>query len=425
MSIIKDSFFLSELFLSDLPFLEFQGEVLSFKTAWNLSQNCCLPEVRKKEIIGVICQNHPKTLFVIIKLLSLGAIPALISPKATPFEIKELSAGKIMDPLNISTLENLEKEELISLEDISLICFTSGSTGKPKAVPLSFKNIFYSALGTNEFYSLNTSDRYLLTLPLNHVAGIMPIFRSLLGKFLCIFPEKGINYGVYRPTVLSLVPTQLLRLAQEKFLKSCKAILVGGDKFPPEKLHLISNIPFSLTYGMTETCAQVAASIPHQIEMRILPYRKVKISNNGHICVGGKTLFNGYLNEKTYFDPGGYFQTSDLGQLKESNLEVFHRKDEIFIRGGENISPEEIESVIYQLESIQKAKVIPIKDDFYGAIPILFFQSFEDLDEKSLRGYLSQYLPSFKIPHRFIKVPPGDDFKWKKSILLNLLEDKK
>jgi o-succinylbenzoate---CoA ligase len=422
MSIIRDSFFLSEFFLSELPFLEFQDEKISFKQFWNLTQNFYLPELDKKEVVGVICQNHPKTLFVIFKLLSLGAIPALISPKATSFEIKNLIAGKIIDPLNITTFSNLEKEGLISLEDIALICFTSGSTGKPKAVPLSFKNIFYSALGTNEFYSLNNSDRYLLTLPLNHVGGIMPVFRSLLAQFSCIFPDKGISFGKYSPSILSLVPTQIFRLAQEEFLKSCKVILVGGDKFPKEKLHMIKHLPVSLTYGMTETCAQVAASVPFETKMKVLPYRKAKISDKGVILVSGETLFTGYLNEKTPIDSDGYFITSDLGELKENSLEVFNRTDDIFIKGGENISSSEIESAALKYDLILSAKIIPVKDDVYGSIPILFYKSKELLQENVLKEHILKYLPSFKIPHRFIQVPNSDDFKWQKSSLLSLME---
>lgn len=402
--------------------MELQDERFSFKQVWNLSQNCYLPEVENKEVVGVICQNHPKTILVIFKLLSLGAIPALISPKATPFEIKELIAGKIIDPLNISTVPNLKNEVLISLEDIALICFTSGSTGKPKAVPLSFRNIFYSALGTNEFYHLDNSDRYLLTLPLNHVGGIMPIFRSLLAQFSCIFPEKGISLGKFSPTILSLVPTQLFRLAKEKFLKSCKVILVGGDKFPPEKFPLVEQLPVSLTYGMTETCAQVVASAPFETKMKVLPFRKVKISDKGIILIKGETLFSGYLNEKTHFDHEGYFISSDIGELKDNSLEVFNRNDDIFIRGGENISASEIESAALKFEAILYAKIIPKKDDEYGYIPILFYESKELLQEKALREHFLKYLPSFKIPHRFIQVPNSQDFKWQKSKLLSLME---
>lgn len=422
---MKNSFYLSDFFLSDLPFFEFQKKNLSFKQTWELSQKCSLPKVENKEVVGVICQNHPQTLLVIFKLLSIGAIPALISPKSTTFEIKNLSIKKIIDPLDLPPPTDLNQLSLISLDDIALICFTSGSTGRPKAVPLTFKNIFYSAMGTNEFYSLNKSDRYLLTLQLNHVGGIMPVFRSLLIQCCCVFPEKNKSFSEYYPSVLSLVPTQLFRLIHEDFLKSCKAILIGGDKFPQEKFHLIKDLPVSLTYGMTETCAQIAASIPFETEMKILPYRKVKISKDGLILVGGEILFNGYLNDETKWDSEGYFQTSDLGELKENTLKVFHRQDDIFIRGGENISATEIESAINKLDSIEKAKVIPLKDDLYGEVPILFFQSKDNQDEKTLREHLSQFLPPFKIPHRFIKVPYGEDFKWQKSKLLNLLEDKK
>ncbi len=422
---METSFYLSDYFLSDLPFLEFQGEAFSYKRFWGLCNKCDIPTVEKKEVVGVICQNHPQTLFVIFKLLSKGAIPALISPKSTTFEINNLSIKKIIDPLELpsSYLEN--HQSLIFLEDIALICFTSGSTGKPKTVPLTFKNIFYSAMGSNEFYSFNKSDRFLLTLPLNHVGGIMPIFRSLLIQSSCIFPEKNISFDKYHPSVLSLVPTQLFRLAQEEFLKSTKVILVGGDKFPLEKRSLVEHLPVSLTYGMTETCAQVAASIPYETKMKVLPYREVKISKKGEILVKGKTLFPGYLNEKTQFDHAGYFVTSDIGELKEGYLEVYNRKDDIFIRGGENISAAEIESAVLKLDYIEKAKIIPIKDEVYGEIPALFFQTKENHQDKILREHLSQYLPSYKIPHRFIKVPYQEDFKWQKSRLLNLLEDEK
>jgi O-succinylbenzoic acid--CoA ligase len=250
----------------------------------------------------------------------------------------------------------------------------------------------------------------------------MIIIRSILAKCLCVFPENEIPLKNYNPTMLSLVPTQLLRLKDEEFLKTAKAILVGGNALLKSLTPKIKELPISLTYGMTESAAQVAASKPFTEEMEILPGREIKISKEGNILIKGG--MGKYLNQSEILDNDGFFQTSDKGAIVDGHLKVFGRDDKIFIRGGENISPQEIEDFTLNIPDISFSKVIPVKDEKYGQIPVLFYCAKRNIAAEEFNQYLKINLAPYKIPHNFIKVPENVDLKWNERELMSLYEAK-
>ncbi|MFI5391750.1 MAG: AMP-binding protein, partial [Bacteriovoracales bacterium] len=344
----------------------------------------------------------------IISLWLVGATPFLISKKDPESEIsrKIIQVGTFLESSKVPRI----------------IFFTSGSQGNPKPILHTLENLIKSAQASVDFYGINSTDRYLVTLPLNHVGGLMIIIRSILAKCLCIFPENEIPFKNYNPTMLSLVPTQLLKLKDEEFLKNAKAILVGGNAFLKSLTPKIKELPISLTYGMTESAAQVAASKTFTEEMEILPGREIKISKEGNILIKGG--MGKYLNQSEELNNEGFFQTSDKGIIVEGHLKVFGRDDKIFIRGGENISPQEIEDFILEIPDISFAKVIPVKDENYGQIPVLFYGASRDITAEEFNQYLKVNLAPFKIPQNFIKVPENSELKWNERDLMSLYETK-
>lgn len=138
-----------------------------------------------------------------------------------------------------------------------------------------------------------------------------------------------------------------------------------------------------------------------------LPYRELKVGKDGEILVRGKTLFKGYLKGDGTFDlpldKEGYFETRDLGTYSpKTGLQVWGRKDRLFISGGENIHPEEIEKLLGNIEGIIRAEVVPTPDDEYGFRPKAYIESEKGYNDDELREYLSTFLPKFKVPVSFV-----------------------
>jgi O-succinylbenzoic acid--CoA ligase len=136
---------------------------------------------------------------------------------------------------------------------------------------------------------------------------------------------------------------------------------------------------------------------------RVLPNREVSISGEGEILVRGETLFAGYVEGERIdysLDMDGWFHTRDLGELDENGyLRIRGRMDNLFISGGENVQPEEIEESLCRLEGIDEAVVVPVPDEEFGARPVAFVRM--DGEVRDLSRELEPVLPRFEIPISF------------------------
>ncbi|MFQ5571910.1 MAG: o-succinylbenzoate--CoA ligase, partial [Rhodothermales bacterium] len=312
----------------------------------------------------------------------------------------------------------------IALGQPATVVFTSGSSGRARAALHTFGNHFYSARGSNENIALRSGDRWLLALPLYHVGGLGIVFRCLLAGATLVVPEPEESTGEavsrYGISHLSLVATQLGRLLREGLPRdpgAMKAVLLGGSAIPPSltrEAHA-RGWPIHTSYGMTETASQVATTPPGAsladlgTSGRVLRYRRIKVED-GEILVKGKTLFQGYVEGDTRHpscDSEGWFHTGDLGTLSTDGfLRVYGRKDNMFISGGENIHPEEIERALCMLDGVRQAIVVPIADATFGHRPVAFVQTSGEapvLEELAL--HLAPVLPRFKIPTTFYAWP--------------------
>ncbi len=314
----------------------------------------------------------------------------------------------------------------IALDHPATILFTSGSTGEPKPAVLSYGNHYYSARGSNLNIRLASHDRWLLSLPLYHVGGLGIVYRCLLSGATIVIPESGQpieesqrHYGI---THLSLVATQLIRLLKvdhvpESFTQ-LKAILLGGGPLTDSALveALRRGWPVLPSYGLTEMGSQVTTVSPLTPPAQrmnagaVLKYRQLRINAGGEIEVRGETLFQGYLEKGELVparDADGWYATGDLGVLNEQGqLTVQGRKDFMFISGGENIQPEEIERALGRMPEIEQAVVVPVSDPEFGACPVAFVRyRHEPLDPAVVMARLSDGLPKYKIPKIYWPFP--------------------
>jgi o-succinylbenzoate---CoA ligase len=350
-------------------------------------------------------------------LLERAACSALISDDE---ELLRTAGANLLRPKPEDLLR--ESQQFAELADIPLgrpatIIFTSGSTGVPKAALHTFGNHYHSALGSNANIALMPGDRWLHSLPLYHVGGLSILFRCLLAGATVALPQQGTPPGEaiagFGATHVSLVSTQLLRLLREDADPGgLEAVLMGGGPIPASLVDeaVARGLPVHTSYGLTEMASQVTTTPPGvsleelRTAGRVLPHREVAISGSGEILVRGQTLFAGYVEGERLdrpLDAEGWFHTGDLGELDDNSyLRVRGRMDNLFVSGGENVQPEEIEEALCRLEGIVEVVVVPVPDEEFGARPVAFIRT-DDLEPGDLAHELEPVLPRFKIPISF------------------------
>lgn len=311
------------------------------------------------------------------------------------------------------------------------IVFTSGSTGVPKAALHTFENHWSSAVGANRNIPLRPGDRWLLSLPPWHVGGLAVIFRCLLGGAAIAIAGKdeplADALGALGATHVSLVATQLYRLLREErgraALCNLKAVLLGGGPAPAALIEEASRAgaPLVASYGSTEMSSQTTATRPGdpaealRTAGRPLGFRELSIAADGEILVRGRTLFRGYVDEtgvRSARDASGWFHTGDLGHLDaDGRLVVAGRRDTMFISGGENIHPEEIEREILRFPGVLETIVVPVPDAEFGARTAAFLRTVDGQapDTVALGRFLRLTLPGFKVPARYLAWPAIDE----------------
>ncbi len=432
------------------------------------------------EIVAIVSPNTPEMVMLLLGLLKAGIIaaplnyrfpehllgntinklqPSLIVTSDTHTSLKgNISIAELLDHDSsdsvlhaATTVPNNNKtdmaESMEAMHQPVTIIHTSASSGEAKAAIHSLANHWYSALGSNENISFSAGDCWLLSLPLYHIGGYSLLFRSLIsgGALAIDNPDESFGQSLHNfpLTHLSVVPTQLYRLLADKgstaLLRTMKAVLLGGSSAPKSLIEeaVLQHIPLYLSYGSTEMSSQIATS-PSPIQGvqensgKLLPWREIMASRDGELLVKGACLFQGYLREgkiEPQTDNNGWFHTSDIGTVTDDGtVTVTGRKDNMFIAGGENIHPEEIEKVLMTIDGILEALVVPVDDDEYGQRPVAFIKTLEENkpDDITLTTAMHSIAGKLKSPTHYCRVDewatlPGSqkiDRKWYKKLAL-------
>ncbi|MCK5004826.1 MAG: o-succinylbenzoate--CoA ligase [Candidatus Aminicenantes bacterium] len=398
--------------------------------------------------VGIISENSIQYIILIFALLRMGSLAVPINFRFRYPEIEEIISGIGIDlmisgifttELASSVIKNFDPED-VDTDKISdsryretefiakggTIILTSGSTGVPKGVLISAENHFFSAAGSNLNIDLKTGDKWLLTLPLYHVGGMAILFRAFLagatislpygkGKSICEEIEDGCI------THVSMVSTQLVEYVScleglNKTVPLVLKVILAGGSYIPEALILRAlslNVPVYKTYGLTEMSSQVTTT-DKKVSRKslstsgsLLKYRDLLIGTGNEILVRGKTLSRGYIFEGKFIpiktDEDGWFNTGDIGNIGESgDLFLSGRKDNMFISGGENVFPEEIESELLKIDNIVEAVIVSIEDEKYGNRPVAFISTGgKKISRNEIVKSLKIRLPGFKVPDRF------------------------
>jgi O-succinylbenzoic acid--CoA ligase len=305
------------------------------------------------------------------------------------------------------------------------IVFTSGSTGAPKGVYHPVAAHLANARGVVDHVGLRPGDRWLLSLPLYHVAGIGILMRCLQAGATVVVPPDAEELSwaqlrALRISHLSLVPTQLQRLLRQPgSAPSLRCVMLGGAGFSEELLAQAhaAGLPVLPSYGCSEMASTVTAACPGAPPAgataagAALAEREVRIDAAGEICVRGAPLFAGYIGETGLdlpLDEDGWFHTGDLGRLDAGGiLHVRGRRDNMFISGGENIQPETIERALIGAADVVNACVVPVPDAEFGHRPAAFVQMADGvaLDAAGLAAHITRTLPRFMVPDLILPWP--------------------
>lgn len=433
-----------------LTFAEFDRLVTSF--AHNF--------VEQKLCIGchaaILSSNNIEYVAALLALTRIGAISVPLNTRLHVVEMKrqlsQIDLSLVLtDEANRHTAEALHPRVVdigafaktaIQCGDLSnpidfepdqeaVVVFTSGSSGTAKGVRLSFGNLYYNALGSNHNIALAPGDTWLMSLPLFHVGGLGILFRCLLAgaqvfvsrRFDALETCSLIDVGAI--THLSLVPSMLSQLLRGRndraFAKSPKAILLGGAAVPEGLIHTIRalKLPVVVSYGLSEAASQVTATMlgdaPEKLSSsgKTLLYREIRIekepnSTIGEICVRGEVVCLGYTGEAILpLSSDMWFYTGDIGSIDDVGyLTVIGRKDGMFISGGENIFPEEIERLVAGIPGVAAAAVVAVDSVEWGKRPVLFIETAGSklVDERDIAEFLSSRLAKFKLPDKILIV---------------------
>jgi len=301
-------------------------------------------------------------------------------------------------------------------EEPALFIMTSGSTGSPKYAALSLSNLYYSALGVNEYFRLQPGQHWLLDLPLFHVGGLAILIRCFISGATVALKEETLQQEIIRrpPDFISLVSAQYNQLKDSsdclRALTGTRLFLGGSAISPTLISHIRSKaIRLYTSYGMTEMASTVAIRNEQDGRVSVLNYRQLKIEKD-ELLLKGRCLFLGYWRAGAIHpatDTAGWFHSGDLGKMTQQGPTVTGRIDNMFISGGENIQPEEIETVLRNLPGIMDALVFPIPDSRFGQRPACFiqFSGNKGMNRDTLCRTLEKRLPRFKIPVHFFKWP--------------------
>ncbi|NNE86942.1 MAG: AMP-binding protein [Silicimonas sp.] len=379
--------------------------------------------------------------------------PALAAAERFGLNILRLSfdAG---DPAGMFTLRGLAGDsegDAPGAEDVALILHTSGTTSRPKIVPLLQSNIAASARHIAQSLELSPADRCMNVMPLFHIHGLVAAVSATLAAGASVWCAPGFDALKFfgwmkeaKPTWYTAVPTmhqailsragrnaEVIAETPLRFLRSSSASL------PPQVFKALAetfNAPVIEGYGMTEAAHQMASNplppavqkpgsvgreagplvrIAHEIENRLM-------EGTGEIVISGPNVTPGYegndeANAKNFFeaDSKRWFRTGDQGAFDdEGYLRLTGRLKEIINRGGEKVSPLEVDEVLMDHADVRQCVAFAIPHpklgEEVGAAIVLAEGS--DATENDIRAFAAERMADFKVPRRVVimdEIPKG------------------
>jgi acyl-CoA synthetase (AMP-forming)/AMP-acid ligase II len=357
-------------------------------------------------------------------------------------------------------------------DDIAILLFTSGTTGAPKAAVLRHKHLVSYIFGSVEFMGAGEDEATIISVPPYHIAGMAAILSSVYaGRRILQLPnfdaaawvdlvqDEGVTHAMVVPTMLSRIVDHMESEGIES-LPTLRSISYGGGKMPQavieRALDLLPNANFVNAYGLTETSSTICILGPAEhraarasdddavrrrltsvgkplpsIELTIRDENGVEVSpgDRGEIWVRGEQVSGEYLGRGSLLNADGWFPTKDGGYLDdEGYLFLEGRIDDIIIRGGENISPGEIEETLLAHPAVADAAAIGLPSQQWGETvgAVIVRAKHVTVSEDELRDWVTSQLRSSRSPEVVIfrdELPYNDMGKLLRRVLKAELAD--
>jgi acyl-CoA synthetase (AMP-forming)/AMP-acid ligase II len=321
----------------------------------------------------------------------------------------------------------------------AVLCYTSGTTGQAKGVQLSHRNVLTNARQVLDRTGVGPDDRLLVVMPIFHVNGlcnqvVLPFLAgaSIVLRRRFVLDEFWPAIVEYRPTYFTAVPTILSRLldgpepppkAQRSSLRFARTGAAPLSVEVQRRFEARFGLPVIVSYGLSEATCTVTMNPPTRegrrlgsvgtaldgLKVRVLGPNDTEqpVGSVGEVATQGPSVMLGYLGlpkETKEVIPDGWLRTGDLGYLDQDGyLFLTDRGKDLIIRGGENISPREIEEVLYAHAMVAEVAVVGLPDATYGERVVAFVVlrdrplSPADLIEELL-AHCRKRLARFKVP---------------------------
>lgn len=331
-------------------------------------------------------------------------------------------------------------------EAIAILLFTSGTTGVPKAAVLRHRHLVSYILGSIEFGGADPSESALVSVPPYHIAGMAAVLSNVYaGRRIVQLPrfdplEWLETVRRERVTHAFVVPTMLARIVdavadvRDAGVRSLRALSYGGGKMPlaviERAMKLFPEADFTNAYGLTETSSTITLLGPEdhrtaagssdpavrrrltsvgrplpgvELEIRDPEGRSLPAGERGEVCVRGEQVSGEYLDQGSRLEKEGWFPTRDGGFVDEGGfLFLDGRIDDVIVRGGENLSPGEIEETLLAHPAVADCAVVGVPDEEWGeaVAAAVVLHAGKSVTDEELRAWVRERLRSNRTPAR-------------------------
>lgn len=413
------------------------------------------------DVIAIAMARSIDAVVLLLAAIRVGLCPCVFEPKLAPEEVSarlvETGARFLVHDADNATLVNgltipgrteaidfalLTRASPFPAVDVAADCpalllFTSGSTGRPKVVQLTQRALLNNAFGVLRQSGLSSDDRLLHVMPIYHTNGVNnQLFAPLLAGATVVFCPRFRAEDMpalmtrFRPTIITGVPTMYSRMLAQHFdaqsLNTLRMARCGSAPIT-EALHreveAKLGCPLVISYGLSEATCTSTLNPPAARRIgsvgKVLPGQTVKLRTadstmtdapnvEGEICIAGPSVMTGYLGaqdatSRTVTD--GWLHTGDLGRFDDDGyLYVTGRIKDVIIRGGENLSPLLIESVIVGESDVAACCVVGRANHDLGEVPVAFVvpKNLAALDAARVQDAVMKRLSRIYVPHEVI-----------------------
>ena len=390
------------------------------------------------DVVALLLPSTPEYPVAYLAAAKAGLVTSGINPRLGPREIEFIlersGARALVSEDGLRSLSPATPSRAEPSDDpVLAIVWTSGTTGHPKGAV--YRESSLDAIARIESaLDPRPSARTLSGVPLAHMAFMTKIAATIDRLTCTVFPSGAWSAADAldliereRITHMGGIPTQLTLMLRDpelptRDLSSVRECIVGGAPVSPELVAEIRqslDVPVVVRYSCTEVglcCATRPGDadevVAHTVG-RPLPEVEVRIGDGGEILVRSPAMFAGYWNDpeatREAVDPDGWFHTGDVGELREDgNLLLLGRSRDVYIRGGYNVYPAEVEAVLLEHPKVSLAAVIGVPDDVLGERGLALVVPADPADppgEEELKAFVASRIADYKAPDR-VEVRP-------------------